>query len=134
VSVARAIAVATVLLASLYIVFFVVVGYGLGQLFFGAFSPVATVGGLSALGSVFGAAACAGQRWCRVALALLSLIAIACVGLEALVYYKYHNIPGNYFGWPMRVPFVVCLAIIGAANLIAQYHRPNTSLERTREG
>jgi hypothetical protein len=121
------------MLASLYVVLFSVVGYGFGQLFFGTFSWVATVCALSALGSVFGVAACAGRTWCRWALAALALIAIACVGLETIHYYRELDIPGNDFAWEMRGPFVLCLAFIGGVHIYGQLHRPNTSLERTRE-
>ena len=131
-SVVRNFTAAVVVLASIYVVLFVLIGYGFGQLFFGTFSPVATFGGLCALGAVFGAAACAGWHRCQLVLALLSFIAIACVGLEALDYYMHHDIPGNYFGWGMRVPFILCLAVIGGMNVFGQLHRPNTSLERTR--
>ncbi len=122
------------MLASLYVVFFSVVGYGFGQLFFGTFSWVATVCALSALGTVLGAAVCASRTWCRGALAALALTAIACVALEAIEYYRKLDIPGNDFAWEMRGPFVLCLAFICGVHIYGQFHGPNKSLERTREG
>jgi hypothetical protein len=133
VTIRRAIAVGTMMLASLYVVFFSVIGYGFGQLFFGTFSWIATVCALSALGAVFGAAVCAGRSWCQGALAGLALTAIACVGLEAVEYYREFDSPGNYFAWEMRVPFVLCLVFICSAHIYGQVHRPNTSFERTRD-
>jgi hypothetical protein len=130
----RAIAVGTMMLASLYVAFFSVVGYGFGQLFFGTFSWAPTLGGLSALAAVFGAAACAGRTWCRATLAALALFAIGCVELEALEYYREFDIPGNYFAWEMRAPFVACLLFICGVHIYGHLHPPNKSLERTREG
>jgi hypothetical protein len=127
------IATSIVLLASLYVVFIAVVGYGFGQLFFGTFSWVATICALSALGSVFGAAICAGRSWCRPILVLLSVIAILCFGLEVADYYLRLDIPGNNFSWDMNAPFLLSLLILLAANIYGWRYRPNTSLERTRE-
>lgn len=118
--------------ASIFVTLYAFIAF-IGQVFFGIFSPVATVGSLSALGAVFGAAACAGRRWCGVLIALLCLAAIASVFLEALDYYRHHDIPGNYFGWGLRVPFVLCLALIGGVRLFEYIHGPHNSLERTRE-
>ena len=129
----RSVAAGVVVLASVYLVFVAVVGYGFGQLFFGTFSLVSTICALSALGSVFGAALCAGWKWCQASLAFLSLVAIICFVLEVIDYYQRLDIPGNYFAWGMLGPFVASLLIIFAANLYGHFHRPNKSLERTRE-
>jgi hypothetical protein len=126
----RAIISGIVLLASLYIVFIALIGYGLGQLFFGMFSWVATICALSALGSVFGAALCTGKSWCRLFFASLSLIAILCFGLEVVDYYRRLDIPGNNFAWDMKAPFLLSLLILLAANIYGWRSRPNTSLER----
>ena len=133
VKVFRHIATGIVLLASLYVLLFAVFGYGFGQLFFGMFSWVSTICALSAIGSVFGVALCAGKPWCRGTLALLSVVAILCFGLEVLDYYGGLHSAGNSFAWAMQGPFVVSLLIILAANVVGWRSRPNTSLERTRE-
>jgi len=128
------IATSVVLVASLYIVFFAVVGYGFGQLFFGTFSWVSTICALSAVGSVFGSAICAEKSWCRPFLVLLSATSILCFGLEVFDYYHRLDIPGNNFAWDMNAPFLASLLILLAANIYGLRYRPNTSLERTREG
>jgi hypothetical protein len=131
----RSIAAGLLFVAMLYVVFVAVVGYGFGQLFFGDFQLIGSVCGLSALGSVAGIALCAGRRICYRFVAILSAIAVICVALEAIDYYRNLDIAGNNFGWEMQGPFVVCLVAIGAAALFGNRdHRPNKSLERTREG
>jgi hypothetical protein len=128
----RNISAVMLVLASLFVILYVFLSF-FGQVFFGTFSLIVTFGSLSALAAVFGVAACAGWRWCGVAIAMLCLIAIACVGMEAFDYYQNHDIPGNYFGWGLRVPFLLCLAVIGTAHLFGHIHRPGKSLERTRD-
>jgi hypothetical protein len=127
------IATSVVLVASLYIVFMSLVGYGFGQLFFGTFSWVATICAVAALGSVFGVAICAGRSWCRPMLIVLSCIAILCFGLEVADYYRRLNSPGNSFAWDLKAPFLLGLLIVLSANIYGFRYRPNTSLERTRE-
>jgi hypothetical protein len=113
--------------ACLYIVFFAVVGYGFGQLFFGDFSWAATVGALSALGAVAGGSLCDGWKHCRILVAALCALSIACVGIEAIQFYRYFDIPGNYFGWAMRIAFILCLFALAAASLFGHLrHRPQS--------
>jgi hypothetical protein len=133
VNVRRAIGAAIVIPASLYVVFMAVVGYGFGQLFFGTFSLTGTICALSAVGSIVGVPMCGGARGCRLVLLLLITLAMVCFGLEVVDYYTTQHAPGNYFAWDMNGPFLLCLLIVFSANLYGYLHRPNTSLERTRE-
>jgi hypothetical protein len=134
VNVRHFIATSVVLLASLYVVFIALVGYGFGQLFFGTFSWIGTICAVTALGSIFGAAVCAGKSWCRLLLVAMSTVSILCFGLEVVDYYRRLDIPGNSFAWDMKAPFLLSLLILLAANIYGWRYRPNTSLERTREG
>ena len=127
------IATSVVLIASLYVIFFALVGYGFGQLFFGTFSWVGTICAVSALGSIFGVAMCAGKSWCRLFLIALSSIAIICFCIEVADYYLRPHSPGNNFAWEMSAPFLLSLVIILAAHVFGWRFRPNTSLERTRD-
>jgi hypothetical protein len=122
-------------IAGAYVVWMALVGYAFGQLIYGNFSLVDTATCISALLTVLSAVACRGTPHCRKVVAILCAISLGCVALGAEEYYRLYDSPGNDYAWDIRVPFILCLIVVGAAGVFIQSdHRPNTSLERTRGG
>jgi len=122
-------------IAGAYVVWIALVGYAFGQLIYGNFSLIDTATCISALLTVLFAVACRGTPDCRKAVAILCAISLGCVAIGAEEYYRLYDSPGNSYAWDMRVPFILCLIIVGTAGIFIQPdHGPNSSLERTREG
>ncbi len=120
--------------ASLYVVVIALVGYGLGQLFFARFSLVDTICGTSAVLAVFASGKCGGQNPCRYAVGAICAISLVCILLGAIEYYRYYDIPGNNYAWPMRAPFALAVAFLGTRGFgIPTSDRPNKSPERSRD-
>lgn len=95
-----------------------------GQLFFGAFSIVPTIAGVSGIlaGSL--------RKASRSSAKLLLLVApagVLAVGADAYDYYASEQVPGNYFAWPERVVFVAALLLItyGALSRLCQRNEQN---------
>jgi hypothetical protein len=121
-------------IAGTYVICLALAGYGLGQLFFGRFSLVDTICAVAAVATVVTATICRGRLPCRVTVAALGLVAIACVGIDAFDYYLHFDSPGNDNAWELKLPFILSLVLIGSSGFTTRaLHRPNTSLERTRE-
>ena len=89
-------------------------GYLFGQLFVGMFDWAATISGFaailaSALGGKFGGA----SKPKAIFVIALCGASITGVGFDAYDYYKNLHMPGNYFGWFLKGPYVAGLLIIG---------------------
>lgn len=110
--------------ARVFVVLVGIIGYLFGQLFFGSFSLVATLTGLS---GIF--AATLWQRGWRLhrnialGVAVLSMIALGGFLFETYKYYRYLDSPGNDFAWELRAPYlaaVLWLAIDSSRRLITR--------------
>jgi uncharacterized membrane protein len=104
-------------LAGTYVVLFGLLGF-FGQLFFGRFSLSDTAVSISGFLAVLFAAACRGMPRCRKVVAGVTLVALGCVAISAMEYYKLYDIPGNDFAWEFRVPFILCLMLVGVAGSV----------------
>jgi len=101
-------------LAGLYVVVFGALGF-IGQLFFGKFSPSETAVSISGFIAVLFAAACRGIARCRAMVVIATLVALGCVAIDAIQYYRLHNFSGSSYAWDIRIPFILCLVVIGSA-------------------
>ena len=104
-------------LAGTYIVLFGLLGF-FGQLFFGKFSLSDTAVSIAGFLAVLFAVACRGTPRCRTVVVVVTLVALGCVAISALEYYRLYDIPGNDFAWEFRVPFIFCLVLVGFAGSV----------------
>jgi uncharacterized membrane protein len=105
-------------IAGIYIFLFGLLGF-LAQMFFGTFSFSETAVSVSGFLAVLFAAACRGAPRCRAVAAAVTFVALCCVGFDALQYYRLYDSPGNDYAWGARVPFILCLVLVGLAGSFA---------------
>ncbi len=97
-----------------FVIFIAASGFILGQLFFGSFSLGAT-----AAGSFGVVAAILGGKFSASSITRVYIVIIFCVAsiiailFSAYNYYANLNIPGNNFGWHLKVPYIASLIFIG---------------------
>jgi len=105
---------ALLLISRGYVVVMAAVGFLFGQIFFATFTFGGTLAGV--FGVIAGLLGCIKGNALRNRLVIFACTAATVgVGLDAYHYYKYLDIPGNYYAWVLIGPFVACLALIAMA-------------------
>lgn len=101
------------IIARAYILFVALAGEIFGQMFFGHFSLISTIIGISAIfAGVFGGLRSRNNY--SIGLFVMSCCIAALGGTLAKVihYYAEYNTPGNDFAWEFRAPFILSLIFI----------------------
>ena len=101
-----------------FTIFVAAAGFLFGQVFFGIFSIVDTVTGVS--GVLAGGLSWLPYRnlFMRLVVTICCLTALVGVGLDAYTYYTKYHCPGNNYGWFLQIPFIVSLLFIGYSSLM----------------
>jgi hypothetical protein len=99
--------------ARFYLAFIGASGFLFGQLFFGDFSIVATMAGVS--GILAGALSWPGFKVSRYPwlVTLCCSTGLVGVALDVYHYYSEDHVPGNSYAWFLIGPFIVCLLLVG---------------------
>jgi hypothetical protein len=121
-------------LARLYVLSLALAGYLGGQLFFGEFSLLDSICGITATLTALASFVCSSRKSCQVTSISSAAIAGVCVMLGAVAYYLHSNVRGNDYAWELRLPFLICLPLIGM-HAMAKWetlHGRNNSPEHTR--
>lgn len=99
--------------AGVLIGFVAVSGFLFGQLFFGHFSFPASLAGFAGLACSVGAFTMAARpAWQASWVAWAGIAALVGVAMDAVHYYMYLAIPGNYYGWALLGPFAAFIALV----------------------
>ena len=100
-------------IASVYVLLIAVFGYLFGQAFFGRFSVIASVAGLSGiLAALAGLFAVRKIQRAQLLPLWFSLAAVFGVVLDVANYYLHLIVAGNYYAWPLVVPYCAALTFI----------------------
>jgi len=100
--------------ARILVIFLSASGYLFGQLFFGEFTWYATISGIFGVlaGSLSGKFI-SSRKESAYSVLVFCVVAIIGVVFDAYNYYEYLDIPGNDFGWYLKVPYIASLILIG---------------------
>jgi hypothetical protein len=107
----------TLVFARVYAVLVGAVGFLFGQIFTGDFSLAALLAGVSGVAS--GLLGVPNTRVERGSAAVLCVVGMVGVAMDAFRYYRDLQIPGSYYPWLLIGPFALALFFIGYRNITA---------------
>lgn len=108
-----------------FAIFVAAAGFLFGQAFFGIFSIVATITGVS--GVLAGGLSWLPSRnlFLKLTVTFCCLAALVGVGMDAYTFYTKYDCPGNSNGWSLKIPFIGSLLFIGYSTWTASSKHQN---------
>lgn len=114
-------------LSAFFVGFVAFSGYLFGQLFFGDFSVVATLSGVSGvICAAFALRMSSQPSWAPARVYVACFIALAGVAMNTIIHYTQFDTPGNYYAWHIFGPYAACILLVAlAANRRRASRRPD---------